>query len=126
SFFTTKKTNIKVFGKDGPSVVQVTSKPGEYSRDAIKRKVDELSQSMRDQDVSIQVSLRYNEGWRTGIFTNVGEPIQLYRYRHHGDSGIDMDDPDKYRQFIVYVKPNTKNPLKLKGKARGGCSRLND
>lgn len=111
-----ERTNIKVFGKNGPSVVAWKFPKGRYSREAIKKLADRarlvLSRKQRtgEYNYKIEVALLYPEGWRVGKFTPVEQPVNLYRYRDylHSDSGVDQDDPTHYKRFKIYVMPDYK------------------
>jgi len=129
--YTAKTTNIKVYGKDGPSVIQFTYKPKYpgYTRSGIKKIVNDLAAQLNstDQDFDIEVVLKYPEAWRSGPFTPSNEPINLYTYRHNTTSGMDKDDPGTYDQFIVYIAPMLIGGKRAPGIFNGlGIERLAD
>ena len=57
---------------------------------------------MKDVSGEIAVALKYDYGWRSGYFTNLGEAVKLY---NPADSDIDYVQND-YNEIFIYMLEN--------------------
>ena len=88
-----------------------------YSRNKIEKIANDVSDFLHEEDVRgiMSNALLYPNGWRSGLFTEIGEePIiaDLKKYLEF------YEDPKEYKQFQLY--------LVLKPKAEGGNDKYND
>jgi len=52
----------------------------------------------------MSISLRYDKGWRSGYFTNFGEPIELYDPDMYDDEHHHyVDHQDSFKRFVIYM-----------------------
>lgn len=116
------RTNLRIFGRDGPRVSIWKAPRGNYSRERIINTVEQARRKLiRKQRgtpylYKISVSMKYPEGWRSTKFDFATRPVRIYSYRDvHGDSGLDEDDPEYYPKFQIYAMP-VRRPI------AGGCS----
>eukprot|EP01132_Coremiostelium_polycephalum_P010417 gene10417-12790_t len=94
---------------------------GSFTRDDIKRIAQDQSNKFHRQGVkgTIEIVMPYeNNKWRTGKFTEFGQPVALYDPNDY--DGIQIDEPDRFNTFVVYALPTNK------GIRLGGNSKFND
>ena len=85
----------------GHQVIQMKFK-GKDTRDKIKEYVQNQSNVLKESGFkgSIMVTLKYPEGWKSGYFAKVGEPVSLYNYL---DSDVVEDEVDDFEEFQMYL-----------------------
>lgn len=96
----------KVKGAQTRSKVATQSYVGNFTREQILAKAQQLSNKMKtlaNGQISIAINYGGNE-WRGGYFTQYGAPVQLHTFE---DSGNDIrGDPDHFAGFAVYYVRN--------------------
>ena len=86
---------------------------GDFTKEEIKDHVQQISNEYKKKGFNgmIEVALPYDQGWRAGYFTQVGEPISMYDFT---DSGDTYNEQNTFSGFRIYVM---RTPT-----ATGGCS----
>ena len=91
------RTDVKAIYR-GKEVLQFGLK-GKFNRQEVQRLGNKISEMMKDVSGEIAVSLKYDYGWRSGYFTNLGEAVKLY---NPADSDIDYVQND-YNEIFIYM-----------------------
>lgn len=100
--FKTQKLGIKFNDRQVVQSKYKTKTP--LSRDKIVKLVQQSSDELAAAKFNgqIMVSLKYNIGWRSGYFEDVGQPVALYEF---GDSEM-PEGQDTFTEFQVYTIKN--------------------
>ena len=109
-----KHLNMIYRGKQ--KVMQITVKHDQMRRDYIQQYVNDVSKSLKRNGMTgiIEVSLRYEYGWRTGKQVIIGNSINLYNEIYE-----EIDEQNFFDEFVIYI-------LQDNNIAEGGASDNNN
>lgn len=115
--FAPTKKNLNIYRGNATNQVLELKLNGNYTRDGIREYTQQLSNELEAKGFSgeMEVALKYEENWRAGYFSKVGEPIRLYEY-HDSDNDI-TGEPEHFDEFRIYI---------LRRPTAGGCDNKNN
>src|SRR5690606_21590655 len=94
------KLPIKIHGNQ---IVQQKYK-GVFTKKQIKEHAQEVVKKLKEKgfDGKIMVTLKYDEYWRSGYFTDIQteQPISLY---DPTDSNLNIMEPKNFIEFRIYI-----------------------
>lgn len=89
-------------------VIQITIGKKKYTRDKIKDVSNKFSQLFKNQGYNgrIMTTLKYDKGYRSGYFTNIGDDVNLYQQTDSGPNDIDHNQ-NIFDRFDIFIVPYT-------------------
>ncbi len=113
-----KKLPVKV---QGNNVIEIrfSDKVG-FTRKEVEEIADEIRDTYKAKlNGKVLVNLQFDEGWRHGSMTDLGQPISIYDASMYDyDVPDNFKDQDRWNQFSIMLIPVSR---------KGGCDgRLND
>jgi hypothetical protein len=91
--------------KAGETVKIAYQHTGDITRQAMKRKVQQLSNQLKQQGVNAKVSvaIQYKDSkqWKSGYMSDVGDDVKLHNVQEYDSEKI--ENPDSLSGYVMYV-----------------------